>query len=283
MALHKKEEALCLELGNKDSLQRSYGNQAVILKAWGQLEDAMALHKKEEALCLELGNKDGLQRSYGNQAGILMAWGRLEEAMALHKKLEALCLELGSKYGLQASYGNQALILRSWGRLEEAMALHKKQEALCLELGVRRDLGYCYWQWGPLARAQGDRVTERAKLQTALDIFTALKMPRERDAVAAELAKTAGTRPLPSKHRLLPHRLARGNELIFDQLDFVVLGYLRKKDALRPRSIPTLAAQLREFPMSIKKQCDRASGWVEAAGIQQAVRFRRVVVKRLGP
>src|ERR1017187_7967794 len=178
MALHKKEEALCLELGNKDSLQRSYGNQAVILKAWGQLEDAMALHKKEEALCLELGNKDGLQRSYGNQAGILMAWGRLE---------------LGSKYGLQASYGNQALILRSWGRLEEAMALHKKQEALCLELGVRRDLGYCYWQWGPLARAQGDRVTERTKLQTALDIFTALKMPRERDAVAAELAKTAGT------------------------------------------------------------------------------------------
>jgi tetratricopeptide (TPR) repeat protein len=115
MALHKKEEALCLELGNKDSLQRSYGNQAVILKAWGQLEDAMALHKKEEALCLEMGNKDGLQRSYGNQAGILMAWGRLEEAMALHKKLEALCLELGSKYGLQASYGNQALILRSGG------------------------------------------------------------------------------------------------------------------------------------------------------------------------
>src|ERR1035438_9304182 len=154
MALHKKEEALCLELGNKDSLQRSYGNQAVILKAWGQLEDAMALHKKEEALCLELGNKDGLQRSYGNQAGILMAWGRLEEAMALHKKLEALCLELG----------------------------------------VRRDLGYCYWQWGPLARAQGDRVTERTKLQTALDIFTALKMPRERDAVAAELAKRSEER-----------------------------------------------------------------------------------------
>jgi tetratricopeptide (TPR) repeat protein len=191
MALHKKEEALCLELGNKDSLQRSYGNQALILKAWGRLEEAMALHKKEEALCLELGNKDGLQISYGNQALILQAWGRLEDAMALLKKQEALCLELGNKDSLQRSYGNQALILKAWGRLEEAMALLKRQEALCLELGLRSSLGYCYCNWGLLARAQGDPATERARLQAALDIFTELKMPGERDEVAAELAKSA--------------------------------------------------------------------------------------------
>ena len=59
----QQEEALCLELGNKDSLQASYGNQALILQAWGRLEEAFALHKKQEALCLELGNKDGLQRA----------------------------------------------------------------------------------------------------------------------------------------------------------------------------------------------------------------------------
>jgi hypothetical protein len=114
----------------KDGLQASYGNQAGILQAWGRLEEAMALHKKQEAICLELGNKNGLQISYGNQAVILQAWGRLEEAMALHKKKEAICLELGNKNGLQISYGNQALILRAWGKLEEAMALHKKQEAI---------------------------------------------------------------------------------------------------------------------------------------------------------
>ena len=64
------EEALLLELGNKDRVSSSYGKQALILQAWGRLEDAMALHKKEEALWLELGNKDGLA-SYGNQALIL--------------------------------------------------------------------------------------------------------------------------------------------------------------------------------------------------------------------
>ena len=71
----RHEEAHHEELGNKDGLQVSYGNQALILKAWGQLDEAMELHKKEEALCEELGNKDGLQVSYGNQAGILQALG----------------------------------------------------------------------------------------------------------------------------------------------------------------------------------------------------------------
>ena len=131
----RHEEVHHEELGNKDGLQRSYGNQALILQAWGKLDEAMALHKKQEALCVKLGNKDGLQACYGNQALILKAWGKLDEAMALHKKQEALCVKLGNKDGLQACYGNQALILKAWGKLDEAMALHKKEEALCVELG----------------------------------------------------------------------------------------------------------------------------------------------------
>ena len=188
LALLKKAEAICLEFGNKDGLQRSYGNQAVILKDWGRLGEALALHKKEEAICLELGNKDGLQASYGNQALILKDWGRLEEALALLKRAEAICLELGKKDGLQASYGNQALILQDC--LEEALALHKKQEAICLELGNKSGLGLCYWQWASLAARQGNKQAERQKLEQALDLFSELRMPRERDAVRAELDKT---------------------------------------------------------------------------------------------
>ncbi len=128
----------------KGSLMRSYGNQALILKAWGRLEEALALHQKTEALCLELGELDGLQTSYGNQALTLQGLGRLDEAMALHQKEEALCLELGNWDDLQISYGNQALILRRWGQLDEAMALLKKQEALCLELGSQEGLQASY-------------------------------------------------------------------------------------------------------------------------------------------
>jgi tetratricopeptide (TPR) repeat protein len=120
---------------------------------------------------------------------------RMEEAMALHKKEEAICLELGNQDGLQRSYGNQALVLKAWGQLEEAMALHKKEEAICLELGTKEGLAYCYWNWGLLERALGNSEGEQAKLSTALALFRELGMPRERDAVEAELAKTpsAGT------------------------------------------------------------------------------------------
>ena len=161
----------------------------------GELEITLRILQQKEAICLKLGNRDGLQASYGKQALILSAWGRLEEAMALLKKKETLCLELDNKNGLQASYGNQALILRAWGRLEEAIALLKKKEALCLELGNRSSLAYCYWNWGLLAREQRDRKAEREKLAAALDIFSELNMPRERDAARAELEKTtaAGT------------------------------------------------------------------------------------------
>ena len=70
----------------KDALQRGYCNQAVILREWGRLGEAMELLKKQEAICLELGNKDGLSKSYSGQGLVLGALDQLEEALALYKK-----------------------------------------------------------------------------------------------------------------------------------------------------------------------------------------------------
>jgi tetratricopeptide (TPR) repeat protein len=195
LALDKKQEAICLELGNKGGLQGSYGNQGLILRAWGRLEEALALHKKQEEICLDLDDKDSLQMSYGNQAIILQDWGRLEEALALLKRQEEITLMLGNKDSLQRSYGNQAQILQDWRRLEEALALLKKKEEICLELGNKASLAICYWGWGLVERDMGNREAEREKLSAALALFRELGMPREGDAVEAELAKTraAGT------------------------------------------------------------------------------------------
>ena len=87
------------------------------------------------------------------------------------------------------SCGNLATILQDWGRLEEALALLQKQEAICLELGNQSSLAYRYWNQGLLARASNDSQTERSRLQAALEIFTALNMPRQRDAIASALTK----------------------------------------------------------------------------------------------
>ena len=187
MVLLEQQAALYRELGNDGGLSKSYSAQALILQDLGLWNEAMTVCQQEEVICSKLGDQDGLSRSYGNQAVILQELGQLNEALAVAKQQEAICRQLGNKNGLQLSYGNQAEIQLKRRKLEEALALLKKQEAICLELGIKSSLGICYYNWGLLARAQGDRTTEKEKLEQALAIFTELKMPRERDAVQEEL------------------------------------------------------------------------------------------------
>jgi tetratricopeptide (TPR) repeat protein len=164
MALLKKEEALCLELNKKDGLLISYGNQARILLSWGRLQEAMDLFKSTEVLAMEIDSKEGMAATYGNEAIILWKWGHFDEAMKLLKKEETLCLELGNKNGLQGCYGNQAVILQTQGRLAEAEALHKQEEALCLELGNKEGLQSCYCNQAGILRSMG-------RLEEAMELF----------------------------------------------------------------------------------------------------------------
>ncbi|MHB8806471.1 MAG: DUF4062 domain-containing protein [Anaerolineaceae bacterium] len=136
-AMHflKEQERICREMGNKEQLQISLGNQALILREWGRSEEAFKLLKELEDSYRESGNQYGLQLALGNQALILHSQGKLEEAMGLQKEKERICRELGDKNGLQTSLSNQALILKAWGRWDEAMELLKDQERMCRELG----------------------------------------------------------------------------------------------------------------------------------------------------
>lgn len=76
-------------------LQVWLGNQALILKAWGRLEEAMALHKQEEAICLELRNKEGLAYCHWSWALLVRARGNREEEGAKLSAGLALFQELG--------------------------------------------------------------------------------------------------------------------------------------------------------------------------------------------
>jgi tetratricopeptide (TPR) repeat protein len=198
MQLHKKEEALCLEIGNKDGLQSCYGDQGVLLYSSSRLDEAMECFKKQEEICQELSNKYSLQECYGNQALILRAWGRLDEAMQRFKEEESICLALGHKAGLSSSYGKQAAVRRGQGKYREALELHQKQEALCLELGDKIELGRCYWDRGLLAGAQNDTAAAAKLLTQALEIFAALRMQRECDAVRTELEKAKAADRAPT-------------------------------------------------------------------------------------
>ena len=81
-------------MGDRAGLQRSYANQALILKAWGRLEDAMALHKKQEAICRKMGLRDALRIGLRNQAILLDEMGRQEEATRIRSEADAIQAEL---------------------------------------------------------------------------------------------------------------------------------------------------------------------------------------------
>ncbi len=190
-ALDLQTQALliCEELGDRDSQQRIYGNQSVILRELGRVDEALVAVQKQEEICRETGNLEGLKLSYGNQTSLLWMLGRAEDAFPLLSEIQRLCLESNDQNGLQLNYGNEALIMRARGRPDEAAALYEKQETICKKLGNKSSLGYCYWNWGQFDYELGKHLAGRQKLLQALGLFKELQMPRERDAVAAELAK----------------------------------------------------------------------------------------------
>ena len=162
------------EVGNVDGLQRSLGNQAIILQIRGDLDGAMTLLKEQEKICREHGNIERLARPLGIQATILQIRGDPDGAMALLKEQEKICRELGNMFYLQTSLCNQATILQIRGDLDGATALLKEQEKIC------RDLGYINYLQGSL----GNQATI---LQIRGDLDGSMALLKEQEKICRNL------------------------------------------------------------------------------------------------
>jgi hypothetical protein len=96
MKLLKDQEKICRELGTKLGLSISLGNQAVILRARGELDEAMNLHKEEESIWRELQNPEGLASSLVNQGLVWVEKGKPYEGLLLAEEAN----QIASKHGL---------------------------------------------------------------------------------------------------------------------------------------------------------------------------------------
>jgi hypothetical protein len=84
-------------------------NQALILKNWGRLDEAMDYQKQSEALCRQLGNVDGLTISLVNQGWLLgLYMGKPHEGLAV--ALEGYAL--ASKHGFKGMLSQIANIIQ---------------------------------------------------------------------------------------------------------------------------------------------------------------------------
>ncbi len=95
MDFHRIEQTIAEEVGDHATLAASYGNQALILRDWGNLEEALALHKKEQAIKEKLGNRASLAISFWNQGTLLAQQGDRESSLSLLKQAITIRSELG--------------------------------------------------------------------------------------------------------------------------------------------------------------------------------------------
>jgi hypothetical protein len=99
MRLLKEKEAICRRLNDPAGLYRCLGNQALILKATGDLDGAMRLLKEAEAICRRLNDPAGLAISLANQASLLAGnLSRPAEGLPLAEE----SLRLATQHGLTA-------------------------------------------------------------------------------------------------------------------------------------------------------------------------------------
>ena len=145
----------CLGTENREQdLQACLCNQALILKAQGDLSGAMELHKQQEEICRRLNNPDGLQRTLGNQALILQAQGDLSGAMELHKQKEEICRRLNNPESLIRSLANQALyLIQDFSKPQQAWPLIAEAVQLVNQHG--------YLQLAPQVQAIADAIQEQ--------------------------------------------------------------------------------------------------------------------------
>jgi tetratricopeptide (TPR) repeat protein len=243
-ALYKEQERICRQLGKLDGLQRTLGNQALILADRGDLDGAMVLLKEQERICRQLGNLDGLQRSLRNQALILKARGDLDGAMALYKEQERICRQLGNLDGLQVSLGDQAVILSARGDLDGAMALHKEAERICRQLGNLDGLSLSLGNQAVILKARGD-------------LDGAMALLKEKERICRQLGNLDGLQASLGNQAVILS--ARGN------LDGAMALHQEKERICRQLgNVEGLASSLAN-QASVLRQMGRARGGVPLA------------------
>jgi len=156
LKLFRDQERICRKNDFMDWLQWSLASQAQILYKRSDLQGALSLYQESGQICRARGDKHALQFSIGREGLILHKLGDMDNALALYIEREHLCREIGEKFGLYASLCNQGLIYHDRGDLMDALRLYKESEDVCRELDYQQGLCILLGNQGEALQALGD-------------------------------------------------------------------------------------------------------------------------------
>jgi tetratricopeptide (TPR) repeat protein len=156
MSRHKEQERICIAIKNERGRGDSICGQAIILKEQGDPEEAMRLYQNAREIYEQLNYKTGVAVAVGGQAVILISREDFDRAMPLLNEQKRIYRERGDQAGLALTLGNEALILSKRGDLETAMRLHEEEEKVYRALGDRIGLQHSLAGQGEVLHRRGD-------------------------------------------------------------------------------------------------------------------------------
>ncbi len=141
----------------------------------------MTLHKKEEAICDQLGDRAGFAISYHNQGAILRKRKEFDNAMNLQYKAGQTFKQLGMSINLAQCLGEQAKIQRDGNKPEEALKLAREEESICKEFGNRPGLARSWWTLGSIYQQKGEPDTQAQLWRKSIELKNSMGIPTGED------------------------------------------------------------------------------------------------------
>jgi tetratricopeptide (TPR) repeat protein len=155
LAAYEEAKSICRRTGNLEGIAVSLGNQVAIYLEAGDPDKAEKLACEQEQVANQMVNKNALRQILGTRVSILEAKEDYAAALEKTRRQVALCRTLGDKQSLQNALGNAAHLLITLRELDEATAVLDEQEGLCVALKSREGLARCYDHRGVVLRLRG--------------------------------------------------------------------------------------------------------------------------------
>lgn len=134
LSLLSKQEETCRELDDKYGLATALDEQAAILRAQGNYDDAMKKYEEISQIYRNLEDMEELQQVLSNQGLVAMAKKDFDRGMVFFKEREEICRNLGNRKNEGAAIMSQGIILHLQGNSAASKPLMEENERICREL-----------------------------------------------------------------------------------------------------------------------------------------------------
>jgi len=170
----KKAEAsleLGKNIGDKDSIIRSYWALGWALHHKGKHQEAIECGNNSLKYATETGNVEGIYNAHFSLAYFYESDGNLDQALSSVKESVVLCDKLGLGRVRAILRNREANILRIRGNIDEALGLYEENLKIFEEVKEKRRIAYTHWDIASIYSIKKEYGNSKQYFQKSLEYF----------------------------------------------------------------------------------------------------------------